>query len=65
VCAVLIGVILAVSVIYERGTAWYLQPWFQLSVAVLISLALALRAHRRTLSLGDDFHARFRTPPPQ
>jgi APA family basic amino acid/polyamine antiporter len=65
VCAVVIGVILAVSVIYEHGTAWYLQPWFQLSVAVLLSLALALRAHRRTLAQGGDFHARFRVPPPQ
>jgi hypothetical protein len=65
VSAVLIGVILAVSVIHESGTAWYLQPWFQLSVAVLLALALALRAQRRMTSQGGDFHARFRTPPPQ
>ncbi|MGH8319413.1 MAG: APC family permease [Steroidobacteraceae bacterium] len=65
VCAVLIGAILAVSVAYERGTAWYLQPWFQLAVATLLSVGLALRAHRRTILQGGDFHARFRTPPPQ
>jgi amino acid transporter len=65
VCAVVIGLILAVSVIHERGTSWYLQPWFQLSVAVLIALALARRAHGRTISQGGDFHARFRTAPPQ
>lgn len=65
VCAVLIGVILAVSVVSERGTAWYLQPWLQLAVATLISVALALRAHRRSKSLGGDFYAHFRTPPPQ
>ena len=64
-CAVVIGVILAASVIYERGTAWYLQPWFQLAVATLLSVALALRAHRRAISQGGDFCARFRTPPPQ
>jgi len=65
VCAVLIGVILAVSVAYERGTAWYLQPWFQLAVATLLSVALVLRAHRRTLLQRGDFYARFRSPPPQ
>lgn len=65
VSAVLIGVILAISVIYEHGTAWYLQPWFQLSVAVVFSLVLALRAHRRTRAQGGDFHARFRAPPAQ
>jgi amino acid transporter len=65
VCAVLIGAILAGSVIRERGIAWYLQPWFQLAVATLVSIALAFRAHRRTISQGGDFHARFRTPPPQ
>jgi hypothetical protein len=65
VCAVVIGVILAASVIYERGTAWYLQPWFQLAVAALLSVALTLRAHRRAISQGGDFCARFRTPPPQ
>jgi basic amino acid/polyamine antiporter, APA family len=65
VCAVLIGVILAVSVVYERGTAWYLQPWFQLAVGVLLAVTLAFRAHRRTTSQGGDFYARFRTPPPQ
>lgn len=65
VCAVVIGVILAASVIYERGTAWYLQPWFQLAVATLLSVALALTAHRRAISQGGDFCARFRTPPPQ
>jgi amino acid transporter len=65
VCAVLIGVVLAVSVIHQPGTAWYLQPWFQLAVATLVSIALALRAHRRTTSQGGNFYARFRTPPPQ
>ena len=65
VCALLIGVILALSVADERGTSWYLQPWFQLAVAVLLSVALALGAHRRTLMQGGDFFARFRTPPPQ
>jgi amino acid transporter len=64
-CAVLIGVILAVSVAYEPGAAWYLQPWFQLAVGVLLSVALAFRAHRRAISQGGDFFARFRTPPPQ
>jgi basic amino acid/polyamine antiporter, APA family len=64
-CAILIGVILAVSVAHERGTAWYLQPWFQLAVAVLVSVALALAAHRRTVLRGGDFYALFRTPPPQ
>lgn len=64
-CAVLIGVILAISVLYERGTAWYLQPWFQLAVATLLSLALALATHRRARRQGRDFYARFRTPPPQ
>jgi hypothetical protein len=64
-CAVLIGVILAVSVAYEPGTAWYLQPWFQLAVGVLLSMTLAFRAHRRALAQGGDFYARFRTPPPQ
>jgi amino acid transporter len=65
VCAVLIGVILAVSVAYAPNMAWYLQPWFQLAVGVLLSLILAFRAHRRTTLQGGDFHARFRTPPPQ
>jgi amino acid transporter len=65
VCAVLIGVVLAASVAHERGTAWYLQPWFQLAVATFLSVVLALRAHRRTMLQGGDFHARFRTPPPQ
>ncbi|HEX5460096.1 MAG TPA: APC family permease [Steroidobacteraceae bacterium] len=65
VCAVLIGVVLAASVIYTPGTAWYLQPWFQLTMATLLSLALAFRAHRRATSRHDDFCARFRTPPPQ
>jgi amino acid transporter len=65
VCAVLIGVVLAISVGHESGTAWYLQPWFQLAVAVLLSIALALRAHRRTILQGGNFYARFRTPPPQ
>lgn len=65
VLAVVIGIILAVSVVYEPSIAWYLQPWFQLSVAVLLSIALALTAHRHTLSQGGDFIARFRTPPPQ
>jgi basic amino acid/polyamine antiporter, APA family len=65
VCAVFIGVILAVSVIYEHGTAWYLQPWFQLAVATLLSVVLAFMAHRRTILQGGDFHARFRSPPPQ
>jgi basic amino acid/polyamine antiporter, APA family len=64
-CAVVIGAILTVSVAHERGTAWYLQPWFQLAVAIFLSLALALRAHRRTALQGGDFSARFRTPPPQ
>jgi amino acid transporter len=65
VCAVLIGVVLAVSVAYVPNTAWYLQPWFQLAVGVLVSLMLAFMAHRRTTSQGGDFYARFRTPPPQ
>jgi basic amino acid/polyamine antiporter, APA family len=65
VCAVLIGVILAVSVVNVPGTAWYLQPWFQLAVGVLLSLALASRAHRRAISQGGDFYARFRSAPPQ
>jgi basic amino acid/polyamine antiporter, APA family len=65
VCAVAIGVVLAVSVIYERGTPWYLQPWFQLAVATLLSVVLALRAHRLAKLQGVDFCARFRTPPPQ
>jgi basic amino acid/polyamine antiporter, APA family len=65
VCAVLIGVVLAVSVAYEPGTSWYLQPWFQLAVGVLLALVLAFRAHRRATSRGGDFHARFRTAPPQ
>lgn len=65
VCALLIGVILAVFVVDERGTNWYLQPWFQLAVAVLLSVALTFRAHRRTLLQHGDFFARFRTPPPQ
>ncbi|MGB6489040.1 MAG: APC family permease [Steroidobacteraceae bacterium] len=65
VCAVLIGVILAVSVINVRGTAWYLQPWFQLAVGILLSMTLAFRAHRRAISQGGDFYARFRTAPPQ
>lgn len=65
VCAVLIGVILSASVVHERGTAWYLQPWFQLAVATLLSVALALRAHRRSILRGGDFYSRFRTPPPQ
>jgi amino acid transporter len=65
VCAVVIGVILAVSVAYESGTAWYLQPWLQLAVATLLSLALAFQAQRRVVSQGGDFFARFRTPPPQ
>ena len=65
VCALVIGVILAVSVVHEHGTAWYLQPWLQLAVAVLLSVALALGAHRRTTLQGGDFYARFRTPPPQ
>ena len=65
VCAVLIGVILAVSVINVPGTAWYLQPWFQLAVGVLLSMTLAFRAHRRAISQGGDFYARFRTAPPQ
>lgn len=64
-CALLIGLILALSVAEERHTAWYLQPWFQLAVGVLISVALALKAHKRTISQGGDFFARFRTPPPQ
>lgn len=63
--ALLIGVILSASVIHERGTAWYLQPWFQLAVAALLSVALALGAHRRTRLQGGDFYLRFRTPPPQ
>jgi basic amino acid/polyamine antiporter, APA family len=65
VCAVLIGAILAVSVIDEPGTAWYLQPWFQLAVGVLVAMTLAFRAHRRATSQGADFYARFRTAPPQ
>jgi len=65
VCAVLIGAILAVSVINEPGTAWYLQPWFQLAVGVLVAITLAFRAHRRASSQGADFYARFRTAPPQ
>lgn len=64
-CAVIIGVILAASVVYERGTAWYLQPWFQLAVATLLSVGIARLAHRRTILQGGDFTARFRTPPPQ
>lgn len=65
VCAVLIGAILAASVAHEQGTAWYFQPWFQLAVATLLSVAFAVAAHRRTKSNGGDFSARFRTPPPQ
>jgi amino acid transporter len=65
VCAVLIGAVLAISVAHESGTAWYLQPWLQLAAAVLLSVALALRAHKRTILQGGDFYARFRTPPPQ
>lgn len=65
VCAVLIGVILAASVAHEHGAAWYLQPWFQLAVATLLSIVLARRAHKRAISQGGDFYARFRTPPPQ
>ena len=64
-CAVLIGLILAVSVAHERGTPWYLQPWFQLAVAFILSVVLVLRTHRRTRVQGGDFYARFRTPPPQ
>jgi basic amino acid/polyamine antiporter, APA family len=65
VCAVLIGVTLAASVAHVPGTAWYLQPWFQVAVGVLLSVTLAFRAHRRATSRGGDFHARFRTAPPQ
>jgi basic amino acid/polyamine antiporter, APA family len=65
VCAAVIGVILAASVAHESGTPWYLQPWFQLAVATLLSVALALGARRRTILRGGDFHARFRTAPPQ
>jgi len=65
VCAVFIGVVLAVSVIHQPGTGWYLQPWFQLAVATLVSIALVLRAHRRTTLQGGDFYERFRIPPPQ
>ncbi len=65
VCAVVIGVVLAASVAYEPGTAWYLQPWFQLAVGVLLAVTLAFRAHRRAISQGGDFFARFRTSPPQ
>lgn len=65
VCAVAIGVILAVSVVNVPRTAWYLQPWFQLAVGVFVAVALAFRAHRRTTFQGGDFYARFRTAPPQ
>lgn len=65
VCAVLIGVILIASVVYEHGTAWYFQPWFQLAVAAFISVVFAATAHRRTILHGGDFGAHFRTPPPQ
>jgi APA family basic amino acid/polyamine antiporter len=65
VCALLIGVVLAVSVASEHGAPWYLQPWFQLAVATLLSVALALRAHGRAALQGVDFFARFRTAPPQ
>lgn len=65
VCAVLIGALLIVSVAHEHGTAWYLQPWFQLAIATLISVALTAAAHRRTILHGGDFGAHFRVPPPQ
>ena len=65
VSAAVIGAILAISVIAVPATAWYLQPWFQLAVGVLVAMTLAFRAHRRTLSQGGDFYARFRTAPPQ
>jgi amino acid transporter len=65
VCAVFVGVVLAASVADAPGAPWYLQPWFQLAAATLISIALVLRAHRRTTSQGGNFYARFRTPPPQ
>ena len=65
VCAVIIGVILIVSVIHQRGTDWYFQPWFQLAVAALVSVLLAIAANRRASLRGDDFFARFRVPPSQ
>lgn len=65
VCAAVIGVILAASVAHESGTPWYLQPWFQLAVATLLSVVLALGARRRTILQGGDFQAGFRTAPPQ
>ena len=65
VCAVILGVILIAFVIHQRGTAWYFQPWFQLAVASLVSLLLAIVANRRARWRGDDFFARFRIPPPQ
>jgi amino acid transporter len=65
VCAILIGAILAASVISAPDTAWYLEPWFQLAVGVVVAMTLAFRAHRRAQSQGGDFYARFRTAPPQ
>jgi len=65
VCALVIGVVLVVSVIHQRGTVWYFQPWFQLAVAAFASILLTIAANVRTTRHGGDFFARFRTPPPQ
>jgi amino acid transporter len=63
VCAILIGLALIVSVVYEPDTPWYFQPWFQLVLALGASVVVAGAAHRRALRNGDDFFARFWRPP--
>jgi amino acid transporter len=63
--ALLIGLVLIISVVHEHGVAWYFQPWFQLALAVAVSIAISGFAHKRDVSRGTDFFERFRVPPPE
>ncbi len=64
-CAVVIGIALVATVIYDETAAWYFQPWFQLTVGAVASVIIAAIAHGRAHARGERFAERFRIAPPQ
>ena len=47
IAAIIIGLPLMIIVVYEPNTAWFLQPWFQVLVTIIISIGIGTFARFR------------------
>jgi len=60
VAALIIGIPLMVLVSYQSGKPWYLEPWLQVVVAIMVALQIGFWARKRHNRQSDtDFREHF------